>query len=190
MCGRYYIAIDEDELREIGDEAEKIAIRYPEPISVKTHGELFPTNVVPVRTGRDGIVPMKWGFMNFDKKLLINARSETAHQKPTFRRPMLEGRCLVPASGYYEWQRADEKKNKFQFFIPNTPIYFAGCYRMEKESPIGRFVILTRQAVNGLEYFHDRMPVIIPREKFDEWLYESSDAIESAVVNLAYQQVA
>ena len=190
MCGRYYIAIDDDELRDIGDEAERLALSLPEPISVKTRGELFPTDVVPVQTGGDRYVPMKWGFVSFDKKTIINARSETALQKPTFKKPMLESRCLIPASGYYEWRRAEDKKVKYQFYAPDRPIYFAGCYRAEKGSPLRHFVILTRPAVNGLEAFHDRMPVIIPKELFNEWLYESPKAIESAIIELAYKQAA
>jgi len=193
MCGRYYIAIDEDELREIGDEAEAIVASIPtlpEPIAVKTQGEIFPTDVVPVKTGKNRIVPMKWGFISFDKKTIINARSETALQKPTFKKPMLENRCLIPASGYYEWRRGEEKKIKYQFYAPGRPVYFAGCYRREKGSPLCHFVILTRQAVNGLEKFHDRMPVIIPKELFNDWLYESPRAIDSAVIELAFNQAA
>ena len=186
MCGRFYVAIDEDELRNIGEEAEKIAGEYAELIPLKLQGEIFPTNVVPVQTGIDRYVPMKWGFVSYDKKTIINARSETAIQKPMFRKPMLESRCLIPASGYYEWKRGGEKKEKYKFYTPGAPVYFAGCYRQEKGSPLRNFVILTRQAVNGLEEFHDRMPVIIPREYMKIWLYDSPDAIESAIVNLSY----
>jgi len=186
MCGRYYIAIDDDELRDIGEEAEKIVRAYSEPIPMKMQGEIFPTDVVPVKTGRDRYVPMKWGFANFDKKLIINARSETALQKPMFKKPMTESRCLIPASGYYEWKRDGAKKVKYQFFAPDGAIYLAGCYRMEKGSPLRAFVILTRQAENGLEAFHDRMPVIIPRNYAESWLYENADAIKEAFVGLDY----
>ena len=190
MCGRYYIAIDDDELRDIGDEAEKLVNAFNEPMQLKTYGEVFPTNVVPVMTGRGRYVPMKWGFTGYDKKSVINARSETALQKRMFRRPMLDCRCLVPASGYYEWKRGDDKKTKYQFYTPDGPVYFAGCYREESGSGLRRFVILTREAVNGLEEFHDRMPVIIPRDKTDAWLFEGPEAMESAIVGLEYQPAA
>ena len=187
MCGRYYIAIEEDELRDIGEEAEKIVKAFSEPIPLKTQGEIFPTNVVPVQTGIDRYVPMKWGFVSYDKKTIINARSETALQKPMFKKAMLQSRCLIPASGYFEWNRGGDggngkgKKVKYQIYVPGEPLYFAGCYRQEKGSPLRTFVILTREAVNGLEEIHNRMPVIIPRANAEAWLYESSDAIEAAI---------
>ena len=188
MCGRYFVEIDEDELKNIGDEAEKIAAAFSEPIPLRTRGEMFPTNVVPVQTARDRYVPMKWGFVAYDKKTIINARSETALQKPMFKRAMLESRCLIPASGYYEWKREGGKKIKYQFYIPGEPVFFAACYRQEKGSPLRTFVILTRQAVNGLEEFHDRMPVILPRACMDAWLYETPDVIESAIVDLSFKE--
>jgi putative SOS response-associated peptidase YedK len=187
MCGRYFIAIEEDELRDIGEEAERIASAFSEPFYVKTRGEIFPTDVVPVQTGRNRYVPMKWGFVSYDKKTIINARSETALDKPMFKRPMLENRCLIPASFYYEWKKEDGKKIKYEFSAPGGPVYFAGCYRQERGGFLRHFVILTRQAVNGLEEFHDRMPVIIPRDRIEAWLYETPDAIDSAVVDLAYK---
>ncbi|MCL2060976.1 MAG: SOS response-associated peptidase [Oscillospiraceae bacterium] len=187
MCGRYYIAIEEDELRDIGEEAEKIVRAFSEPIPLKIQGEMFPTNVVPVRTGADRYVPMKWGFTGFDKKSIINAWSETALQKPMFRRAMQESRCLIPASGYYEWKRDGDKKIRYQIYKPGEAIFFAGCYRQEKGSPLRSFVILTRAADNGLEEIHDRMPVIIPRALIMDWLDGGPGAIESAVVDLAFK---
>jgi len=188
MCGRYYIAIDDDDLREISEEVERRVNAFSEPIPLKTRGEIFPTDVVPVQTGIGRYVPMKWGFVNFDKKLIINARSETALQKPMFKKPLTESRCLVPASGYYEWKPQDGKKIKYYFYVPDGPVYFAACYRQEKDSPLRNFVILTRQAVNGLEDFHDRMPVIIPRAHAERWLHETPDVMESAVTSLMYKQ--
>ena len=187
MCGRYYIAIEEDELRDIGEEAEKIVRAFSEPIPLKIQGEIFPTNVVPVQTTRDRFVPMKWGFISYDKKTIINARSETALQKPMFRKAMLENRCLIPASGYYEWKRGDDKKVKYQIYRQGEPLFFAGCFRQEKSSPLRHFVILTRAATNGLEEIHDRMPVIIPRVYIEAWLYDSPSAIESALTDLEFK---
>jgi putative SOS response-associated peptidase YedK len=190
MCGRYYIAISDDELRDIGEEAEKLVNAFNEPIPLKTRGEIFPTDVVPVQTGKNRFVPMKWGFTGYNKKAVINARSETVLEKPMFKKPMLESRCLIPASGYYEWRRAEGEKIKYQFYAPEGPVFFAGCYRQEAGSPLRNFVILTRQAVNGLEAFHDRMPVIIPAGLREKWLYEDPRALESAIVDLIYKPAA
>ena len=72
--------------------------------SVNT-GEIYPTNNVPVLVPDGGIMVMRWGFSRFDGKgVIINARSETAASKPIFARPMVVGRCLVPASWYFEWE--------------------------------------------------------------------------------------
>ena len=110
MCGRYYIEIDERELRQIADEIEKKTKGPPGQMTLKAGGEVFPTDVVPVQTGINQYLPMKWGFVGFDGKPMINARSETALEKPMFRQSMLERRCLIPASGYYEWQKTGKAK--------------------------------------------------------------------------------
>jgi putative SOS response-associated peptidase YedK len=99
MCGRYYIEIDEKELQDIVDAVEKNIKEYPEQTTIKMSGEIFPTDIVPVQTGLNRYAAMKWGFVGFDGKPLINARSETALEKPMFRQAMLERRCLIPASG-------------------------------------------------------------------------------------------
>lgn len=186
MCGRYYIDIDEKDLREIASEVEKSTQEYPGQMTFKTSGEIFPSDVVPVQTGAGEYHLMKWGFPGFDKRLVINAKSETALQKSMFRESMLERRCLIPASGYYEWQKDGSKKIKYQFFIPNMPIYLAGCWRQEKDSPFQTFVILTRPAVKVFEEIHDRMPVIIPQSHIRTWLYDSPAAMAEAVTEFTF----
>jgi putative SOS response-associated peptidase YedK len=184
-----YIDIDELELQEIVREAEKKARELPGEIKMKTGGEIFPTDTVPVRTGLHQYQPMKWGFTRFDGKPVINARSETALEKPMFRKPMLGQRCLVPASGYYEWQKVEgiSKKIKYLFHIPGAPMYFAGCFRQEKDSPLGRFVILTRQAAGGTESIHDRMPVILPEKHIEAWLNEGPEVPADTITALTWR---
>ena len=189
MCGRYYIEISDEELREIAGEVEKKSREYPGQMTLKTSGEIFPTDIVPVQTGAKQFLPMKWGFIGLDGNPVINARSETALQKPMFQRAMRENRCLIPASGYYEWQRDGNKRIKYRFYIPNEPMYLAGCYRQELDDPFRNFVILTRRAANGLEAIHDRMPVIIPPKYTETWLHESPGVIEYAVRDLAFEAV-
>ena len=189
MCGRYYIEIDEEELREIAREVERNTRNYPEQMTFKTSGEIFPTNVVPVQTGSGEYKLMKWGFSGFQKSVVINAKSETAFQKPLFRESMLKRRCLIPASGYYEWEKVGSKKVKYQFFIPQMPIYLAGCWHQEKDTPYPTFVILTRPAVERFEKIHDRMPVIIPQSSIQTWLYDSPNAIDEAVTELSFEKV-
>jgi putative SOS response-associated peptidase YedK len=156
-------------------------------LSLKTEGEIFPGDTVPVQTGVDCYEPMKWGFAAFDGKLIINARSETAAEKPMFREAMLTRRCLIPASGYFEWKKDGKKKTKYAFHLPNSPLYLAGCFHQEKDSPLPVFVILTRDAVNGLEEIHDRMPVIIPEERIIDW-FSSGDVFSDAQTELEYHE--
>lgn len=189
MCGRYYIEIHEQELREIVREVEKNKRDYPEQMTFKTNGEIFPTDIVPVQTGIAEYQIMKWGFSDFHGRPIINARSETVLEKPMFQASVMERRCLIPASGYYEWQREGSKKIKYQFFVPNVPIYFAGCWRQEKGNPFRTFVILTRPAVGALEVIHDRMPVIIPQRHMRTWLHDSIDAMAEAVTELSFEKI-
>ena len=170
MCGRYYIEISDKELQEICDAlSDKRPDEY-EQLKIKLSGEIFPADVVPVCTGIKEYRLMKWGFSGFDKRPVINARSETAFIKPMFRDSMKGRRCLIPASGYYEWLKEKNVKTKYRFSMRDKPIYFAGCFRQEGDSPVQSFVILTREASGGAEKIHDRMPLIIPKSGAALWL--------------------
>lgn len=99
---------------------------------------------------------MRWGFPKFDGKgEIINARSETAAEKNTFRRPMMEGRCLVPASWYYEWEKQGSKKIKYSLAAPdNSPVWMAGLSKIDSKTGESLFVILTRPAWSGISFIH------------------------------------
>jgi putative SOS response-associated peptidase YedK len=189
MCGRYYIEIDDRELQDIVRAAEKNIGETHEQLTIKTGGEIFPTDIVPVQTGPNQYWFMKWGFAASNGKPVINARSETALEKPMFRKAMRGQRCLIPASGYYEWRKDGAGKIKHQFYLPGSPMFFAGCWRKEKEGMPHTFVILTRPASGGAEAIHDRMPVIIPQNRAAAWLSESPDAMKEAITDLWYKRV-
>ncbi len=172
MCGRYYLYIEEAELQEILREVkgEKAPMNK---------GEIFPTNLVPVvsASGRPEI--MKWGFSRNDGKgHVINARSETIREKAMFHRPLREGRCLVPASWYFEWETVGTTKQKYAISRPDTPLLFmAGLYRYEPDQRLPSFVILTREAANEIAFIHMRMPVILPRAQQLSWLDGDTTAL-------------
>ncbi|MGJ4851414.1 SOS response-associated peptidase [Bacillota bacterium Meth-B3] len=175
MCGRYYIESDDvaEELRQI---IEAVNRKATEDMRVKTAGEVFPTDVVPV-LAESKAVPMKWGYsMAQGQKPVINARSETAGEKPMFRRSMVEARCLIPASGYYEWEPQDGRKQKRALYAQAPVIYMAGLYRQEKDLALPCFVILTRAAAPGIRHIHERMPVILTGEQRRAWLAGGADA--------------
>ena len=189
MCGRYYIEISDKELQEICDILMEREKESREQLKIKLFGEIFPTDIVPVQTGVGQYKAMKWGFAGFAGRPIINARSETALEKPAFRSSMLERRCLIPASGYYEWKSEGNKKVKHKFYIPGEPIYFAGCYKQEKNSGPLNFVILTRPAAGKMKDIHDRMPVIIPERHVKDWLQSGADAMEQAIAELDFEAV-
>ena len=189
MCGRFYIEIDERELQDIVNAVKKNIQENPEQLTIKFSGEIFPTETVPVQTGSGRYLAMKWGFIAYNGRPVINARSETALEKPMFKQPMLERRCLVPASGYYEWLKEGNKKSKYQLFIPGSLLYFAGCWRQEKERGANTFMILTQPAAESIAFIHERMPVIIPHNQRDAWLNGSPDVMHDAVAELSYRRV-
>ena len=116
---------------------------------------------------------LQWGFPGFDKgKLLINARAESVKDRPTFRGSFEQGRCVLPAAGFYEWDRS---KEKVTFTVPDRPIlYLAGIWR--PYGPEQRFVILTREANASMSPVHDRMPLILTREEVAPWVGERAEA--------------
>jgi len=190
MCGRYWIDIDEAELRDIAKAAAASAL--PDEMSLmKTSGEIFPTDTVPVMIAPETYQPMQWGFtLDGKKQSIINARSESAMERPMFKTPMQRHRCLIPCNGFYEW---DSRKQKY-FYHPlgRGTLFLAGIWRMERGARLPRFTILTRQAVGDMADIHDRMPVIIPRELIDAWLLESSkiaEVMRQAVTELAIDAV-
>ena len=170
MCGRYYIEIDDRELKDICDAVSRRQDETNEQLEIKLSGEIFPTDIVPVITGTGVYRPMKWGFTSYGGKPIINARSETAYVKPMFRDSMKIRRCLIPASGYYEWQKEGKRKIKHRFYTPDKPLYLAGCFKQEEGLPVQSFVILTREAAGGIEAIHNRMPLIIPCSGLELWL--------------------
>ncbi|MDR1707442.1 MAG: SOS response-associated peptidase [Prevotella sp.] len=185
MCGRYYIEIDNDELSSIIAAVEN-------KTAIKT-GEIFPTNIAPVLSPSGDMTVMRWGFPKYDGKgEIINARSETAAEKNMFRRPMMEGRCLVPASWYYEWEKRGSKKIKYALAPPdNNPVWMAGLSKIDHETGESLFVFLTRPAWSGISFIHDRMPVILPKEKHDEWLngHDPVGTMRRAVDEVGYKEV-
>ena len=178
MCGRVYMAPANPELRELVKEmnrsrlAEHFQSGKQEPLDAK--GEIFPSSVMPVlATGRNGeqrVFPMKWGF-TMKNGLLINARAETAAEKPVFRESWQKHRCIIPASWYFEWEHTDKNKPGRKYALkPDTTelIWLAGLYRTENGLP--SFVILTRPATKDLVWMHNRMPVILPEKLISQWV--------------------
>ena len=176
MCGRYSETVDPMELAAVLSIDLCTYEFTPRPM-------IAPTQTAPVilrENGRTELRPMRWGLIPHwadDEKIgskLINARSETAAQKPAFREAWRQRRCLIPADGFYEWKR--EGKAKKPMLITANPgglFAFAGLWETWKQ-PDGSWLltcaIITTSANEFMTSIHDRMPVILPREFEASWL--------------------
>ena len=179
MCGRFYIESDDtpEELIDLINRAES-RVQAADPSFRLPKGEVRPGDWAAVvslnRASQRSVFPMKWGF-RMDRQLLINARSETAAQKPTFRQSMQERRCLIPASAYFEWDHRTKPLTKYRFALPDAPLlWLAGLYRFEPDSRWPVFTVLTRPAAAAVADFHDRMPVLMPTQLHGQWLDRST----------------
>ena len=166
MCGRYYV--DDETAREI----EKLVRDLDRKLQIERTGDVFPAQNATIIKGQEhhlAAEQMRWGFPGFEKgKLLINARAETALERPTFRESVQDRRCIIPARGFYEWNKS---KEKFTFERKETPVLFmAGCYnRYEGQE---RFVILTTEANPSVASVHNRMPLILEPEELKDWVLD------------------
>ena len=176
MCCRYYFGEDEDSGR--GALILK-AMERSYAGQYKT-GEIFPGDAAPAMIRREDrivAVPAVFGFPGArDKKLLLNARTETAAQKQTFSPLLREQRILLPATGFFEWGR-DPKKTKYLFTKDGgVLLYLCGIYRIVDGQR--RFVIFTRSANESMAETHDRMPVIIGDGDVRPYLTDAQAAME------------
>lgn len=118
----------------------------------------------------EGIIPAmaRWGYSGFGKgsgRQLINARAETVRQKPAFRADFERRRCVIPASGFYEW---NARKEKFYFTGDAPALYLAGIFSNDPGKEC--VTVLTTQANASMRPVHDRMPVLIPAEEIGRWM--------------------
>lgn len=173
MCGRYFVDPDDtpEELERMLEQLENREQRHDQDFRMK-RGEICPGDVAAVialnRARIPSVFAMKWGFP-MEKRLIINARSETAAQRVMFRESMQLRRCLIPASAYFEWDHREKKPTKYRFSLPGEELlYLAGLYRLESDRPV--FTVLTREATPEIACFHDRMPVIAAKTQVQRWL--------------------
>ncbi len=185
MCGRYSHLFTWKQLHRLMElttwPEDDLAPRY----------NVAPTQHAPVvRVGMDGRgegVVMRWGLIPSwadDPSIgnrLINARGETVDSKPSFRSAMRHRRCLVPASGFYEWQKLAGGKGKQPYYFRprGAEIFtFAGLWERWQPSDgdaIESFTIITTEANELVRPIHDRMPVILSPEAWSAWLDASTE---------------
>ena len=196
MCGRFYTDFDDAQYREM------LALLYNKSqqeagLLPLKNGEVFPSELVAALDA-GGPRAMQWGFARYDGKgKIINARSETALEKSMFRAPMLAdeqaqtGRCLIPATGYFEWETREKQKIKYKLRPAKEGMFtFAGLYRSETGAKTPVFVILTAPAAEGISFIHDRMPLILSPEQRQDWLNNADVAarlLEEGTREIVYE---
>lgn len=181
MCGRYSLGASPGDLVDVFDVPP---LQFPwEP-----SWNIAPTQdaLIVAADGKGGrkIGPLRWGLVPFWAKdpsignRMINARSETAADKPAFRAAFKKRRCLVPADGFYEWEKRPEGKIPHWIHMPGRrPFAMAGLWERwggtdegGAGEPLFTFTILTTEASSDIRHIHPRMPVILPEKAWDKWL--------------------
>lgn len=174
MCGRYNIIASAAELAELFgiDLVEWYAPRF----------NVAPTQMAPVirldlENQKRSFDLLKWGMMPRWLKVpkpIINVRSETITDKPTFRKSFHERRCLVPATGFYEWQKLGSAKQPYHIFYRDAKLFaFEGIwdrFKNKNDEIYEAFAILTTEPNEIAAAVHNRMPVILDKAGCDLWL--------------------
>jgi putative SOS response-associated peptidase YedK len=173
MCGRFTLTAPDELVAEVFDleETPRLSPRF----------NIAPAQAVAVvrrdRTGASRLEMAQWGFPARGASatdeaappaLLINARSETAASKPSFREAFAGRRCLIPADGFYEWKKG--RREAFHYQLREAPLFaFAGLWEPAPDARAA-CVILTTDANELVGRVHGRMPVILPRSAYARWL--------------------
>jgi putative SOS response-associated peptidase YedK len=190
MCGRFARIVSNKKLRE--------KYRLKEIAELEPRYNIAPTQPVAVVRAAEGgneLSLLRWGLIpswSKDAKIgykLINARSETVAEKPSFRSAFKQRRCLIPASGFYEWQKQETGRKQPYFIFPREGELFSFAGLWERwHDPEGEQVetctILTTTANDLMKPIHDRMPVILDPTTERQWLdpRASGDALQSLLV--------
>ncbi len=178
MCGRFSLTLPVDAM------AQMFAALPANNLPVTPNYNICPTNNISAVVRGEGrrLVSMRWGFVPqwyktpIDGPLLINARAETLAEKPAFRDACRSRRCLIPATGFYEWSKG-EGGARLPWYIyrdDGAPVVFAGLWqRWDKgDAPLDTCAIVTTDANSEMATVHHRMPVILSPDQWGLWLGE------------------
>jgi putative SOS response-associated peptidase YedK len=182
MCGRYSLIF-------IDDLGNRFRVFNP-MIGLRSRFNIAPGNEMPVIVNDDvhgdkkNLVMMKWGLVPHwtrdirSAKRSINARAESLAEKPSFAGLLKKRRCLVPASGFFEWKKEGTKKIPYYINLPENPLFaFAGLYDLWNDpegNPLLTYTIITVEPNELVAKVHNRMPSILSREHEDLWLSKTS----------------
>jgi putative SOS response-associated peptidase YedK len=194
MCGRYTLKTPVEKLaEEFGFDASSVEL--PPNYNVAPTQEVA---AVLAENGHRRLELLRWGLIPSwadDPGIgsrMINARSETAPEKPSFRRAFRERRCLIPADGFYEWKRTNGGKQPFYIHMKEErPFAFAGLWESWKDDggpEVRSCTILTTKPNALAREIHDRMPVILPAGSYDAWLDPEAEKEELVALLAPYPE--
>ncbi|MGF1643450.1 MAG: SOS response-associated peptidase [Thiotrichales bacterium] len=184
MCGRYNIATSSDALLAFFEVEQSLVA----PESLRPRYNVAPSQGVPVvRLGERGreLCLMRWGLLPSwaqEEKAaysMINARAETVAEKPAFRGAFKSRRCLIPATGFYEWRASASGKQPYNIRRPDGGLFaFAGLWAHwhRDDKTIESCAIIVGPANQRIAAIHERMPVILAADDFAAWLGRDSDS--------------
>lgn len=174
MCGRYTLFLTRQNEQE-HFLRERLRQRFPD--TPLPDGDIFPACKAPLyipEHGRARLAMARWGMQSpYRKGLIINARAETAAEKPMFREGLYNRRCAIPCNGFYEWS---PQKERYAYTMAEAPLfYLAGLFTQEKDEL--HFVILTVPANASVAPVHHRMPLLMYQETVRSWLFDTQRAL-------------
>jgi putative SOS response-associated peptidase YedK len=173
MCGRYEIVDGQRVFR-------RFKVKQVEDQLVLPNLDVRPTQQVPVLLTDHILARMRWGLIPVWAKdphvgsKMINARAEGIESKPSFKRPLVSQRCLIPASAFFEWKGETGHKTKYRLARPDGELFgFAGLsdtWKAADGRTLQTCTIITTTPNRVVEPIHNRMPVILLPEQEDDWL--------------------
>ncbi|MDQ3181401.1 MAG: SOS response-associated peptidase [Acidobacteriota bacterium] len=179
MCGRFTQTAKPKQVE------NEFHVKISQDNLLHSRYNIAPAQIIPAVLEQEGnriISNLKWGLIPHWSKddsyasKLINARAETLAEKPSFRDAFKHHRCIIPASGFYEWdKKSSGAKQPFYFYLKDKEVFgFAGLWEEWLDKQTGELIetctIITTEANKVLEPVHDRMPVILKAENYEQWL--------------------
>ena len=175
MCGRFVAASTRDLLVDwFGIEEIEDDVVLPPSYNVAPTDDVYTVATAP-DDGRRVLGVKSWGLLTGDGATpLINARAETLAERPVFREAFEHRRCLIPADGFYEWETVAGAKQPYAFSPVDTrPMGLAGIVGRR-----GTCAIVTSAARPPVDHLHNRMPVVVDRDRWETWLDPTADSDE------------
>ncbi|MBF0350857.1 MAG: SOS response-associated peptidase [SAR324 cluster bacterium] len=186
MCGRFALDSSPEKLKQTFD------LKYAKGFTASRYN-IAPSQEIPVIVQENSfpvLRTMKWGLVPFWAKdpaignKLINARAETLAEKPSFRQALTRRRCLIPASGFFEWKSSGKQKTPLYIRLKNTPLFSMAGLWEEWKNPEGKTLItctiITVPPNPFMEIIHNRMPAIVLPSATKQWLgvHQPSELID------------